>query len=322
MTRAAPRDTTRDRLLSSILVAVLLHALAFVALELFLKLAPQKAPEYRGPLFVQLEERPVVQQARQPAAGETAGEAALAPAAAAPSAAAPAVSRSAEAVPALPSGPPLRAAGAGETAPAPAGSPFRVEGTPAQQGQRRPAGQGFQVPSEEPTLPPAGTTSAGPPLRAVAPGAGGQGPAVPLEEVDRALASGGAASARAGSAGAAATSPGAQAGAGQGDTSREGISIVFEDPTLGREPTYTPPPVIPKWVSEAGLRLTQEISFVLTPQGVLHSVRTVRSSGHSDVDSAVLDAVRRWKFKPAPSAAGNVQGTVSYLIVPTLRPAR
>jgi TonB family protein len=81
----------------------------------------------------------------------------------------------------------------------------------------------------------------------------------------------------------------------------------------GRDPLH---PGAGKWVSEAGLRLTQEISFVLTPQGLLHSVRTVKSSGYSDVDSAVLDAVRGWKFKPAPASAGNVQGTVSYLIVP------
>ena len=74
--------------------------------------------------------------------------------------------------------------------------------------------------------------------------------------------------------------------------------------------------MIPKWVSEAGLRLSLEISFVLTPQGVLHSVQKVKSSGYSDVDSAVLDAVRRWKFRPAPAGAGTVQGIVSYLIVP------
>jgi outer membrane biosynthesis protein TonB len=30
----------------------------------------------------------------------------------------------------------------------------------------------------------------------------------------------------------------------------------------------------------------------------------------------VLDAVRRWKFRPAPAGAGTVQGIVSYLIVP------
>ncbi len=321
MTRT--RDPARERLLSSLLLAVLLHALAFVALEIFLKLAPQRAPEYRGPLVVQLEEQPVVQQARQaaPAAAASAG----APGQAAAVAPAPPTVQ-------LPSGPPLRPAPAQASASsaAPAASPFRMEGAPAQAGRPQPSGRGFQVPSTQPTLPPSGATAQGPPLRAVAPGAGAQAPAVPLEEVDRALASGAArpgagaaapaaAGAPAGAAGSA--SPGALSGAGQGDSSRGGISIVFDNPALGREPTYTPAPVVPKWVSEAGLRLTLEISFVLTPQGVLHSVQKVKSSGYSDVDTAVLDAVRRWKFKPASAGAANVQGTVSYLIVP-ISPAR
>jgi len=320
MTGSASHDPVRDRLRSSILLAVLLHALAFVALEIFLKLAPQRTPEYRGPLIVQLQELPAVQQARQ------AAPAAAAPAAPAQApAAAPSVAAAPEAQ--LPSGPPLRAAG--PTAPAPAGtsgSPFRMEGAPAQTGQPRPAGQGFQVITPDATLPPAGTKAQGPPLRAVAPGSGGQAAsAAPLEDLDRALASGSAtrAGGDTGAGAAAGGAPGgAQSGAGQGAVSQEGISIVFDDPTRGREPTSTPPPKIPKWVSEAGLRLTQEISFVLTPQGLLHSVRTIQSSGHSDVDSAVLDAVRGWKFKPAPASTGNVPGTVIYTIVPTIGPAR
>jgi TonB family protein len=141
-----------------------------------------------------------------------------------------------------------------------------------------------------------------------------------LERVDRALASG-AGGAQAGSPGAQAVAPGAassaaQAGAGQGETSREGISLVFENPALGREPTYTPLPVIPGWVSDAGLRLTIGISFSLTPQGVLQMVKIDKSSGYSDVDWAVLVAVRRWKFRPAPAGAGSIQGTVGYLILP------
>jgi TonB family protein len=339
VTRAAARDPVRDRLLTSVLLAVLLHALAFVALELLVKFAPQRQVEYRGPLFVQLEEQPVVQQARQaaPAAAALGPSGQAAPLAVA----APAVA--AETPPPLPSGPPLRAAG--ETASArpatkapsagPSASPFRMEGasagaaSPAQQAQPRPAGQGVQTPSAEPTLPASGVPGAGavspqgPPLRAVAPGSESQAPSVPLEAVDRALAgrplvSGGQ---RAGTSGTPAagggTLPGAQTGTGQGELAREGISILLPESARGREPTFTPRPMIPKWVSNAGLTLTVEIAFVLTPQGVLHSVRTVKSSGHSDVDSAVLDAVRRWKFQPGGQKGLEVNGTVGYLIVPT-----
>jgi TonB family protein len=338
MTRSAARDPVRDRLLTSVLLAVLLHALAFVALELFLKIAPQKTPEYRGPLFVQLEEQPVVQQARQPAPAATAlGPAGQAAAPAAPPVAAAAV----QTQPPLPSGPPLRAAGESAVAPKPAAapstgpsaSPFRMEGAPAQQGQPRPAGQGIQTPSAEPTLPASGAPGAGAvspqgprteaatPLRAVAPGSGSQAPSVPLEAVDRALASAGSGPAgqRAGApaGGGAAGAPGAQAGTGKGELAREGISIILPEAARGREPTYMPRPVIPKWVSNAGLTLTVEIAFVLTPQGLLHSVRTLKSSGHSDVDSAVLDAVRRWKFQSGGQKGVEVSGTVGYLIVPT-----
>jgi TonB family protein len=329
MSRSAARDSARDRLLRSLLLAVLLHAVALVALEVFLRLAPQKPPEYHGPIIVQLEEQPVVQQVRQ-ATPRTAAPAAAAPgqAQAGAGAAAPAATAAAPAVaaePPLPSGPPLRTAAPAAEAAAAAGSPFRTEGSPAQAGPPRPAGEGFQVSSSEPTLPPAGQPAQGPPLRAVAPGQsaaarpGGQAGTVPLEQVDRALAAGarqgGAAGAQAGAAGAG-TQAAAQSGTGQGEAAREGISIVFEKPDRGREPTYTPLPDIPKWVSDAGLRLTLDISFELTPQGVLDKVRIAKSCGYSDVDWAVLVAVRRWKFKPAPASVGSVQGTVSYLILP------
>jgi TonB family protein len=332
MSRSAARDSARDRLLRSLLLAVLLHAVALVALEVFLRLAPQKPPEYHGPIIVQLEEQPVVQQVRQ-ATPRTAAPAAAAPGqaqagagAAAPAAAAAAPTVAAE--PPLPSGPPLRtAAPAAEAAAAASGSPFRLEGSPAQAGPPRPAGEGFQVTSSEPTLPPAGQPAQGPPLRAVAPGEsaaarpGGQTEAV-MRQLDQALASGprqgGAAGAQAGAAGPSGSGAqaAAQSGTGQGEASREGISIVFEKPDRGREPTFTPLPVIPKWVSDAGLRLTVGISFELTPQGVLDKVRITKNCGYSDVDWAVLVAVRRWKFKPAPASAGSVQGTVSYLILP------
>ena len=50
---------------------------------------------------------------------------------------------------------------------------------------------------------------------------------------------------------------------------REGIEILWDDPSQGREPTSTPRPQIPAWVSRQGLRLKVVVSFVLTPQGLL-----------------------------------------------------
>jgi TonB family protein len=167
--------------------------------------------------------------------------------------------------------------------------------------------------------------SQGAPLKAeaVTPAQSG-GPALPLESVDRALA-GGQTAAASGAATVGGKTAGSTTGAaadrpagGSGDVSREGVSILWEDPAQGREPTSMPKPEIPAWVSNAGLTLTVEVSFVLTPQGVMQSVRVVKekdSSGYTDVDTSVLQALRRWKFKPV-SGRTNVNGRVRYLILP------
>jgi TonB family protein len=113
--------------------------------------------------------------------------------------------------------------------------------------------------------------------------------------------------------------PAAQPTTGAQSTSaqegREGIVILWDDPSQGREPTYTPRPQIPAWVSDQGLRLQVVVSFELTPQGVLRDVKVEQGSGYSDVDAAVLEALRRWKFRPV-SSARTVTGRVPYTIIP------
>jgi protein TonB len=304
---------SRERLLVSITLAVVFHAVAFLLLELFLKLRPGPELTYTGPMFVQIEEPPVVQQARQTQALPARPKVAAGPAQAqeAPTPGAARLSPGVAAAPAT--------GEAGEAPLKPKGPQFRLEGSAAQEAEAQPAptGRGFQVPTTEPTLPPAGLPSGGAPLRAetVSPaGQGGEAPALPLESVDKALAqSKGAKAGGAAAGGTPGTTP--RSGAGTGETAREGVSILWENPALGREPTFMPKPVIPRWVSEAGLRLTVEFDFVLTPQGVLNAVRLRKSSGYSDVDSAVWEALLRWKFKPVASRA-EVKGRVGYLILP------
>ena len=312
---------SRERLLTSIALAVVLHAVVFVLLELFLKLQHERLPEYSGPVFVQLEEQPVIQQARQT---QTEALPTQPRAAGAQVQEAPAVA-AAQPTPGLAVAP---AAGAAAEVPAkPKGPQFRLEGSSAQEAEARPApsGRGFQITTTEPTLPPAGLKSGGAPLRAetVTPaGPAGEAPALPLESVDRALAqsggakAGGGGAARLGAATGGAAGTTARSGTGAGETAQEGSSsISWENPALGREPTFMPRPVIPKWVSDAGLRLTVEFDFVLTPHGVLNGVRLRKSSGYSDVDSSVWEALLRWKFKPVASRA-EVKGRVGYLILP------
>ncbi|UCB45689.1 MAG: TonB family protein [Spirochaetota bacterium] len=72
-------------------------------------------------------------------------------------------------------------------------------------------------------------------------------------------------------------------------------------------------PDIPLWVKEEGLNLGVVVSFAVTPEGHTTSLKVERSSGYSDVDSSVLDAVRKLKFNPV-SVEKNVLGRINYVI--------
>ena len=70
---------------------------------------------------------------------------------------------------------------------------------------------------------------------------------------------------------------------------------------------------IPDWVKEEGLDLQIAVTFAVTPQGHTTSVAVGKSSGYPDVDSAVLEVVRKMKFNPA-KVSENVTGTIKYII--------
>ncbi|MBN2324343.1 MAG: TonB family protein [Spirochaetes bacterium] len=74
-------------------------------------------------------------------------------------------------------------------------------------------------------------------------------------------------------------------------------------------------PKIPEWVKEEGLRLRAVVSFSVTPDGNATSLRVERSSGYADVDSSVLETVRKLKFNPI-SEDRTVRGRIDYLITP------
>jgi len=142
---------------------------------------------------------------------------------------------------------------------------------------------------------------------------------VPLDQLDRALAE------RQGDSNS--IKPTAETAAGesrpadgesalqQADPDESGFLIEWEDPAAGREAVTMVLPRIPRWVSEQGLRLKIVVAFVLTPQGILSAVHLEESSGYSDVDSAVLEAVRKWKFKAVMSSR-QVRGRLPYRIIP------
>lgn len=74
-----------------------------------------------------------------------------------------------------------------------------------------------------------------------------------------------------------------------------------------------PPPDIPQWVKREGIDLKVVVSFSVTAGGQTTLVSTALSSGYTDVDSAVLDSVRKMKFNPVPGTE-LARGSVSYII--------
>ena len=92
--------------------------------------------------------------------------------------------------------------------------------------------------------------------------------------------------------------------------------IVWDDASSKRILKFSgPQPEIPYWVKREGLGLKVGISFAVTPEGHTTSVEIRISSGYSDVDTAILDAVRKIKFNPDPGSK-IVTGTITYIIRP------
>ncbi len=99
-----------------------------------------------------------------------------------------------------------------------------------------------------------------------------------------------------------------------GTSSTGAPSIEWEDARRGRTLLSSPAlPVIPEWVKREGLNLSVMVSFEVTPQGHTTTLNVKQSSGYSDVDSAVLEAVRKLRFNPIADNR-NVRGVIRYII--------
>jgi len=342
------REVSLDsrRLALAAAAAVAIHAGLFFAIPAILRLESRRTPDYGGTVLVQLEEpappqeMPVVEQPPQPAAAEPVPEPAplpepapqprpapaprtapatpvakpapkTRPAAQTPAPSAPVVT---PAPPPLPKGPAFREAGekTGIASPLPAASPAGAP-SPAQ-----------AVAGPEPTLPAAGSPRGGAPaadsvqksgvgvavpaqtartsVGTAAGSSGSPGPSLDLGALDKALASGSSRT----------VSPPTRsaAAAGTGD-----FSVVWDEPDAakGRELLSAPRPTLPRRVQEEGLTLSMTVSFSVAPEGVIAQARVARSSGYADVDAAVLEALRRWRFTAAETTR-TVSGTIPYTI--------
>ena len=119
-----------------------------------------------------------------------------------------------------------------------------------------------------------------------------------------------------GSKGTVSSSGSASAGLpGTGTSAKAGVPIQWEQQSEARQPLYMPKPSIPGWVGEEGLKLVVVISFKLLPGGVISTIHVEKSSGYSDVDAAITEALRRWKFQAVRSSRV-VKGRITYVIRP------
>jgi TonB family protein len=110
------------------------------------------------------------------------------------------------------------------------------------------------------------------------------------------------------------TSKTAESTAGGEASTQKGPVITWEEPGEKRFlQSKIERPVVPEWVKQEGLNLSVVVSFAVTPDGHTIPIKVEQSSGYTDVDSSVLDAVRKLKFNPV-SVERNVIGRINYLI--------
>jgi TonB family protein len=95
--------------------------------------------------------------------------------------------------------------------------------------------------------------------------------------------------------------------AGTGD----GIAAGPPTPASGNRPPRYPPEALRKRI-EGTVLLKVEVR----PSGEAGTVDVARSSGHRSLDDAAVEAVRRWRFRPATDAAGAVVQTTSVVTLP------
>jgi TonB family protein len=91
----------------------------------------------------------------------------------------------------------------------------------------------------------------------------------------------------------------------------DGVAAGPPAPASGNRPPRYPPDALRRRI-EGTVLLTVEVR----PSGETGSVDVARSSGHRSLDDAAVEAVRRWRFRPATDAAGAVVQTSSVVTLP------
>jgi TolA protein len=91
-----------------------------------------------------------------------------------------------------------------------------------------------------------------------------------------------------------------------------GVSWSVEGPVGRRRLLSREVPKSPDWVGARGLDVTVTVRFRVLPDGSVKPGAVIQqTSGFPELDRRALDAVRRWRFAPAPGGA-EVWGRVSF----------
>jgi len=321
----------RKRTWASLAAALAVHAGVITLLALAVDWGAQSALSQPFAIDVQLSEPPAAEPAAQAPVKQEAAPAVPSVAAAA---AAATVVKSVSTQPASQGGasdfviPTPRAQAADMATPAALGPAFKEAGgrtgavaaLPTVQGQapapvvaQAQTGRGTGAGSAAGQGPSAATQRSG---TAVAVSGAASTGSLDLSQVDKALA--GSAGANPGASGAgqsAATGGSATGTSATGGAGTASFNVVWEKPdaNAGRTLRSTPLPWIPSWVGAQGLTLSVTVGFTLQPDGVMAAVTLEQSSGYADVDSAVIDAIRRWRFNAA-KVTTSVRGIIPYVI--------
>ncbi|MDC7225247.1 MAG: TonB family protein [Spirochaetales bacterium] len=91
--------------------------------------------------------------------------------------------------------------------------------------------------------------------------------------------------------------------------------LSFEDQSLSRTPMNELTPEIPEDVQKAGISEYEiVISFYIDPDGITSSPQIDKPSGNSNLDAALIRAVRAWVFRESSTVGKKVRATLTYVI--------
>ncbi len=346
MTAYSERGNSR-RLVLALIVALAIHAgLAMVPLSFLMARSTVPAPIevdlQAAPVQEQIEPAPL-EAAASPQPAAPAGAAGVALQSEAPAARAPLVPKAVHTAPAagepagLPKGPgkaegfsipqPRERAPDAPGGGGPVGPAFREVGGSAGKSAgatAAAASAGAAAPAVAPITSDSGGVVSGGASAAPARGVGvavqgrtTQGGKLDLGSLDTALAGAGGGTGAAGTlprGGGGKSAAGTSSGTASGAGGQGGYSITWDRPA-GRERRlmHASKPILPAWVEKQGLTLRVVVSFSVSPEGVVSQPRVDKSSGYSEVDTAVAEAVRQWRFS-ADQSAPTIRGQVPYEI--------